>query len=214
MNLRASERSAALSGIVSAVLLFVGIITSTLPGGTDSDQKMANIVNDHGDRVRMIIAAYMLTLAAVLFLWFLSGLRTRLLAAEGMPGPLTAAGFAAGVVFAGLIVATAAAEAGMVMPITGGKEHTVGVTIAYVGWFGVMAFIFSMIAAALLAASVSIIALRTRVFAPWLGWLGYVTAVALLLGFFFFPLVLLPIWLIAIGIAMLRQGPAATTAPA
>jgi hypothetical protein len=214
MNASAWERWSPLSGIVSVVLLLVGLLMGQLPGGADSDQKMANYVNDHGHRVTMSISAYVMVFGALAFLWFLGSLRTRLLAAEGMPARVTTIAFSAGVTVVILLIVMAGSEGAMVSPISFGKEHSVGPSISYIGWFGVWAFIFAMLAAAALAIAVAAVAFRTRVFARWLVWLSVLAAIVLLFSFAFLPAAAFVIWTVAVSIAMIRPGPVAATPPA
>jgi MFS family permease len=202
---RSWQRWSAISGVLFAVLLVVGNLIGRLPGGSNSDHDFANFVNDHSHRARIYVSAALIALSAVALLHFLSGLRERLLASEGAPGRLTALAFGAGVATASLLGVTAAAEAAQASPISFGKEHAVGATIAYVGWLGVWTFIFGMLMAAALTLAVSLLVFRTGVFANWIGWLGVVTVIALLFAFVFLPAIMVVVWTLAVSITMLRR---------
>jgi hypothetical protein len=60
----------------------------------------------------------------------------------------------------------------------------------------------------------SVLIVRSRVLPTWIGWFGFVAAIALLFGFLFLPMVALLLWVLFVSVAMLRAPrPAAAPAP-
>ena len=64
-----------------------------------------------------------------------------------------------------------------------------------------------MFGAFALIVATSIVTIRTAVLPRWLAYLGFVCGVALLFGVVFLPMIALPIWLIAAGVALFRGRP-------
>src|SRR6266568_3310754 len=99
-----SSRWTPFAGIAFVVLYIAGWIISRSPDSSDPVEKIGAYYADKGHRVMMIVAAYILLAAGLMFLWFLGGLRSRLAAVEGGSFPLTTVAFAAGVVFVALLI--------------------------------------------------------------------------------------------------------------
>src|SRR5207247_9014289 len=75
---------APISGIAFVAMYVVGMIVSRTPDSSDPAQTIAAYYPDSkSHRVSMIVAMYVLIGAAMLFLWLLSGPRTRLRTAQG-----------------------------------------------------------------------------------------------------------------------------------
>ena len=83
----------------------VGRLYSPAPGAGDSDAEIADWYGDHGNRTKVWVAAILLMLAAMAFLWFLGSLRTLLRRVEGHPGRVSALAFGAGLVLTALVLA-------------------------------------------------------------------------------------------------------------
>lgn len=163
--------------------------------------------------MRILIAVYLLTISALAFLVFLSGLRERLALAEGGPGGLARLGFAAGVLFVAMVFVMAVA-AGSVAGGVEFQDEPVDAGVArfapHIG-FGAL-LIPGMLSAGLLLVCTSVLTLRTGVLPVWTAWLGFLAAIALLFAVFFLPAIALPIWVLVISVALLmRSSPAVRT---
>jgi hypothetical protein len=161
----------------------------------------------------MIVAAYVLIGAAMLFLWFLSGLRTRLRAAEGSDGTLSTLAFAAGVLFVGLVSVGGLALASVPASMSFAENHvTVGAdTIEILMSLGYGAILVGgMLSAAVMIFAISVLTLRTGALPKWSAWVGFLAAIALLFAVIWIPQIALLIWTLCVSGAMLAR-PAMTT---
>jgi hypothetical protein len=204
------ERASAWTGIAAVVLWIVGLListsmTSSLSGKASDTQILAWIQKNSG---KVIFGAWLFMVGCLCFLWFAGILRSRLAAAEGDPGTLSAIAFAAGAaasVFGLLIPAGDLASAinkNDVSASTAGAFHTIGD----------MFFLGAELSVLVLLVATGLAALRTDVLPRWWAILGMVIAVVLLIGpigwaglIFAFP-----IWTIVTSV-MLTHG--ARTAP-
>lgn len=102
----ATHRGRAWSGIVFAVLFFVGLLPlgELLGSFGDPDATFVAFFERDSNRVGTLVGSFVLALAGVTFLWFLSHLR---LSTTG-PGPLPGVVSAAGTAFVALLFASAA----------------------------------------------------------------------------------------------------------
>lgn len=200
-------RVAALSGLVFAVLFVVGMIIPDLPSGHDSDAKVLSFYGERSDRLRVIFAGYLLAAAGIAFLWFLNHLRGRLRAAEADSGWAANAMLIGGVVFVSMLFAGATAFIAVAGAVTFGDtpqpSPDVSRILVQLG-FG-MVLLYGGIAAAFTVAAASLAMLRTREFPDWLAWLGFLAAVVLLFGVLFFPMIALPIWVLAVCFVLVSE---------
>jgi hypothetical protein len=206
------ERWGPLAGIVFVVLFVVGLTLNNIPSADDSAAKITSFYNDSGDRAQVIISSYLLWLAGLFFFWFIAGLRARLIAVEEAPGRLTSITFGGGLVFIGMLMAAAACFASVAGDVTFGGEDFVGVDGArFIPELGYpLLIIGGMFAAIAMIDAASILIVRTAVVPTWIGYFGFVAAVALLFAGFFLPMIFFVLWILFVSVAMLR----APSAPA
>jgi hypothetical protein len=211
------DRWGPIAGIAFVVLLFVGLnlALSDLPAGDDPVSKFTSFYNDKGDRAKLIIGSYLIVLAGVFFFWFLASLRVRLLEAEGVPGRLTSIAFGGGLAFVTLLMTSAATLMTIAADISFGDEKFASPDAArYLPELGYpILLIAGAFAAIAMIDAVSILIMRTGVLPRWIGWFGFVAAIALLFGFLFLPLVALLLWVLFVSVAMLRAPRVAAAGP-
>jgi hypothetical protein len=209
------ERWGPWAGIVFAVLFVVGLSMNNLPSSDDSVAKITSYYNDSGDRAQIIIAAYLLFLAGLFFLWFLASLRERLLEVEGAPGRLTSIAVGGGIVFVPLLMVAAACFASVAGDVSFGGEDFVSVDGArFLPELGYpILLIGGAFAAIAMIDAASILIVRTGILPVWIGYFGFVAAVLLLAGVVYIPMVLLALWVLAVSIAMMRTRPAPAAVP-
>jgi hypothetical protein len=210
-----NQRLAGICAIAFAVLFFVGVTLPGLPDYKatkkypDPAAHLTSFYASHGNRTRLVVAAYVMALAGLVFLVFLSHLRDRLRRAEGEAGASGGLVFGAGAVFVAMSYAGSAAWASIAGDLIFGKQRQPSPDVAgFIPQLGYpLVLIFGMFAAALAVAVTSMSALRTGVFPRWLAYLGFVAAVAMLFSVVFIPMLLFVVWMIAVGITLLRGGP-------
>jgi hypothetical protein len=214
MNGSTWSRWAPISGIAFVVVYIVAMFVAKTPDSSDPAEKIAAYYPDSkSHRVSMIVAAYVLIGAAMLFLWFLSGLRTRLRAAEGSDGTLSTLAFAAGVLFVGLVSVGGLALASVPASMSFAENHvTVGAdTIEILMSLGYGAILVGgMLSAAVMIFAISVLTLRTGALPKWSAWVGFLAAIALLFAVIWIPQIALLIWTLCVSGAMLAR-PAMTT---
>lgn len=213
-------RFGAVSGIVFAVLFVLGVMLTNLPSGGESEETVMEFYADSGNRVMVMVAVYLLILAGIAFLCFVSSLHRGLRQAEGDSGSLATVALGGGIVFVAMLYATGSAWGNVAAGIEFGGETQPGYEIPI--WFTQLGYgdllLHGMFAAIATIVPTSVLTLRTGVFPRWLAWTGFVCAFLLLFGVVFIPMIALPIWAIATSVAMLkspvaRANPAAQPAP-
>jgi hypothetical protein len=209
MNGSTWSRWAPISGIAFVVLYIVAMFVAKSPDSSDPAGTIASYYTDSkSHRVSMIAAAYILIAAAMLFLWFLSGLRSRLRAAEGTDGTLSTFAFGAGLLFVGLVsvggLALASVPASMSF-----AENRVPVTADTIQIFMSLGYgailVGGMLSAAVMIFAVSALTLRTGALPKWSAWVGFLAGIALLFAVIWIPQIALLIWTLCVSGAMLAR---------
>jgi MFS family permease len=202
-----------IAAIVFAVLFVVGfLLVSDTPDGDESNLKWVRHFADSGNRRMIIIGVIMLALAAVAFLIFLAVLRERLRETTGSEWLATIV-FASGIVFVAMVAGFAIGQGSVAASITFGdapvpRDADIMRTLVSVG-FGAL-LVFGAASAGLLIFVTSIVSGRAALLPRWFVVTGYVVGVIVFLGgLLFFPIILLVLWMLAIGIVMLSRSRAA-----
>jgi hypothetical protein len=205
------------AGIAAGLTFIFGLAAAAnSPDSDDSDAKILSWYADHGHRIGVIIGAFILAFCGLFILWFASGLRQRLRLAEGPEGRLANVALGGGVLCAAMLwvggAALAAVPAGESIGGSPLSNADVARFFPSLGFGSIL--IFSMFGAIALIDATSVVIMRTGVLPRWLAWLGFVCGVTLLFGVAFLPVIALPIWLIASGIALIRHPAGAEGQPA
>jgi hypothetical protein len=196
------------AGLLAAITFVAGgILATASPDSGDSDAQVIAWYNDHGHRLANIIGAFLLAFCGLFFLWFASGLRQRLRAAEGPGGRLTNVALGGAVLFvamlwmggAALAAISAAESFGGTPPL---QSADVARFLPSAGFGAIL--VFSAFGAIALIDATSIVIMRTGVLPRWFAWLGFVCTIALLFGVVFLPMIALPIWLVAGSVILFR----------
>ncbi|MEK6251791.1 MAG: hypothetical protein AABM43_07580 [Actinomycetota bacterium] len=209
------------AGFAAALTFIVGVMfAANSPDSGDPDAKILAWYAKHSNRVGVIVGVYVLMFLGLFLLWFASGLRQRLRAAEGPDGRLSDVALGGAIICVVLVwvgaFALAAVPAGQSF---GGAPPVSNADVArflpQIGFGAIL--VGGMFGAIALIDAASIVIYRTRVLPRWLAWLGFVCAVALLFGAVFLPMIALLIWLVATSIALSRlssteAGPSAPAA--
>lgn len=190
-----------IAGVLAAVTFVVGLIlVSNSPDNNDTDAQVIAWYADHGHRLGILIGVYFLAFCGLFFLWFASGLRQHLRAAEGPGGRLASVALGGAVLFVSMLWVGAAALAAIPGAESLGDSTPLRVAdiarfVPSLGFGAIL--IFGAFGAIAMIDATSIVAMRTGILPKWFAWLGFVAAVVLLFGLVFVPMVALPIWVLA-----------------
>jgi DNA-binding CsgD family transcriptional regulator len=214
---RQLERWAPLGGIVFVVLMLVGAsFVTDVPEADASASEITAYLADSDNHVRNIIGAYMWVVGALAFLWFLARLRADLRRAEGGPGTVSSLAFGAGVVFAALWVASAAALAAVAYALELQDAPVRDADLVRV--LPQMASLFLLLGGGfgglLLVLATSIVSLQTGVLPRWFAWLGIVVAIVLPFDLIYLNIIPLVVWVLIASIVLLTRREERATAPA
>jgi hypothetical protein len=194
------------AAIVFAASFMVAVFAVTTPHFNSADAKWIAFWNTRSHRITEIVAVYATLVAGAALVWFAAQL------AQRVANPaIYAAAWASAVmlwVSAVLFSATPAAMSisGSPPPTAELDRITTDMGAAALTWFAVPVAAFLVVAAC-------VSGLRTGVLARWLCWLGLVVAVVVGVGgIAFFPLPLLPLWVLLAG-ANLALGRERSPAP-
>lgn len=201
------ERWAPLSGIAFVVLFFFAFFMTNMPDANASDAKWHSYFANSGNRATLLIAGFLMVLAALCLLSFLTMLWGR--AAARTPEaphhlPLVAAGVGAACLAVGGILSATIAGA---MVFGSMPEPSAGILrFADQLAFPVIA-VAGMWAVALSVAGISLQAHRAGLIGSGMRTFGLVTAAFTVVSLFFFPMVVLLVWCLIVGVRLLRAGP-------
>lgn len=198
-------RWAPIGGLAFIVLFVVGMLLYSTPDVDNTPERIRSFYDDKGNRAEQIIAGYLLVLSGVFFLWFLGSLRARLQEVEGGQGRLTSIMFASGIVFVAMLMSAAACFMFVAGEITFADAPVDPEIERVLPDFG---FAFLTVAGAFAAIAMidaaSVLIIRTGVMPNWIGWLGFVVALALLIGALVFPMAALLVWVGVVSLALLQ----------
>lgn len=204
----ALQRLAPWVGIASAALLVVALVLiGDTPDSTDRQQWLDFYENSDNTWMQ-VIGAYLGIVAAFLFLWFGFALVQRV-APDRAPGDvLTGLARAAAIIFATLLILAMLVQASISAATEIGdtaqpETADFGIQFEQLA-FGIL-LVAGAMAFAVFIATTSELAREERFWPQWLTWAGFAAAVLLLLGALFFPIVLIPLWMLTVAIVLLTQ---------
>jgi hypothetical protein len=197
------------AGFAFAVLLVVRFVAFLDTPDSDAPaSEWTEYFEDSGHRTQSIIGTYLMVLAGLAFLWFVVWLSGRLRDAEGPSGFLTSVTFGAGLLFVAMVFASAIAmgtvAAGVEFADAPVPDGEFARQFEGLG-FGLL-LLGGGFAAGISVAAASLVGLRTTILPRWLAIAGIVAGLLLVLfGVFFLPLALLVLWVIAVGVVLMRR---------
>jgi hypothetical protein len=211
---RSGLRWGGIAAIVFAVLFVVGFLfVSDTPEGDESNLEWLRYYADSDNRRMIIIGAIVLALAALAFLVFLGVLRERLRNAGAGLEWIGTTAFASGLLFVAMLAVATLGTASVSASVEFGDAPVVrdADVLRTFESLGIGALVlFGAAAAGLLIITTSVVAGRAALLPRWLVVVGYIVGVIVLLGgLFFIPLVLFVLWMLVVGIVMLRGSGAA-----
>ena len=203
------RRAAALAGVTSAVLLFLGVFILNPPLNA-SDAELVDWWSNESNQAAATVSMYLFTAAALSFLGFLTHLCARISADERGRQPAQLV-LGCGIVFSTMLAVAAAARGVVGKAVAFNDQPLPGAdTLRYLMQTASAALgVVAMLAAAVAIVAVTYAVLRTGVFGRWLAWLGVIAAVVLLavqatfVGELAIPAIL--IWTVAASAAIWRS---------
>jgi hypothetical protein len=210
-----TPRAAGVAGIAFSVLLGVALILLRLSIPSVDSEPGTWLTNP--DRRRTLsVALALVPFAGIAFLWFMGVVRDRIGEREdrfiatvflGSGLLFVAMLFTGAAVYGALISGVSAAAKGLVRSEVWDAEHRISSQILTV---------YALRMAAVFVASTTTIAFRTGMLPRWLGVLGYLVAVGLLLNSGSIPFVNLvfPLWTLILSVHILLVAPDRRDAPA
>jgi len=195
------------AGIVFAVLFVVGFIFAAQSPDTDaSNAEWLKYYTNDGNLRRIVIGAYVILLAALALLVLVAGFLERVRSTRESSPVLNRVGWATGLLSVGFLMAGAVQLAGIAgNNVFGGYPDVADVDllrqnlgVAYIVLPGVLCAVAFIAISTFLARQAGVYGTAMTVF-------GYVTAALLLFAVAFLPLIVLPIWGLVTGVALLRE---------
>ena len=212
------ERRWRWGGVAFVALMVAWVITIIAidPAAFDSTDEEIRAFFDpeSGDSGAVVVGGVILGLAIVAFLGFLGALRSILRRAEGGTGRLSAVAFGGGILVAGVLLLLNSITMGIALAVA--FEDIAVDPAAYrlvdSVFFGLLMNLG--IAASVLIAATSIVAMRTGLFPSWLTWGGIVVAVLAFFSFVLFglPLLFVLVWVLVASLMLPTAPPAARPA--
>jgi hypothetical protein len=204
-----SRRSAAVAGIVSAVLLLTAMTMIRVALG-DGDPR--SLLLDSHRRSLVRLGLQLVPFAGIAFLWFIGVVREQVGAVEDRLFSTVFLG--SGLLFLALLFQGAVTTTSMVALSTPrGVDHalwTYGI-----GTTHTLVSVYAMRMAAVFTLSVSTLGLRTAAFPRWVSLLGYATALVLLVaaGEHKWTQLVFPSWVLLLSVVILVTRPPAAAEP-
>jgi hypothetical protein len=204
------EHHAPLTGIAAVVLWVVGLLVGGDTTNKDKATEILAAVQDNENQI--LVSGFLVALGAAVFIWFLGTLRSRLLAAEGEPGRLSATAFAGGVAGAVCIALVPGPDMAAALSNDDIDASAASAMHNLTGAF----FIGAEYLLPVLLVATALAALRFGALPRWLAWVSLVIALVLLIGpigwaalIFAFPL-----WVVVVSVLLWRWWPRTAAASA
>jgi hypothetical protein len=194
------RRIEGLAAVGFAFAFFAAIVLVNVPDQGETRQEAIDFYNSAGEKSRVLIAVYVMAVAAFLFLTFLAAIAPRL---SDLP---RRAAIVAGGAFVGLYLAAAAAFVAPTLTLSLDSDGTNTVDERFADFARGLSTLGDalLLVCAMFAAAAFVAALAwSRALPRWLVWSGFAVAIACLFGVTFFPLLLFALWMLAVGLVTL-----------
>lgn len=204
-RVRAWERFAPLSGVLTVVLWVVGVLVLEGAAGQPDEgatgEQIASYFEEN--RTPLLIGAFLFMLGSAFFVWFLGVLRNWLHAAEGGLGRLPVTVFGLGVLLAAMIIAFTAPQASGALaaeddrPLSGAAAEAL--------WFASDGFFVAAIAALSVFFLATTVALfRAGALPGWLAWVTLALGIVALVAPIGWAVLLfgLPLWVLLTSVLL------------
>ncbi|HET7820877.1 MAG TPA: hypothetical protein VFL10_05070 [Ornithinibacter sp.] len=204
-----TRRSAAVAGLLFAVLLITAMVLMRLALADDSLQSLST---DAGSRRLVRWSLQLVPFAGIAFLWFIGVVRDQLGDVEDRLFSTVFLG--SGLLFLAMLFAGAASSSS-VLELSTRPTPSVEVWAYGRDSTQTLVSVYAMRMAAVFTLSVSTVGLRTRAIPRWVAYLGYVVALVLLVaaGEHRWSQLIFPLWVLVLSLVILLTRPAAAAEP-
>jgi hypothetical protein len=190
-----------MTGVLFVACFLLGLALISNTGDTMSGVQA--FYSDSGNRAKEVTGFFFLVAAGIAFLAFMGTLRTMLDRAETAPGTLSGLIFGSGTIATTLIIAGAAVSAAPAM-LAGDQDFQLAPdTAEMMNWAGYLLLVAGVMTASIVVLATSTAALRTSVLPAWIGWIGLVVAVVMLLSIYYFPMIIFAAWILMVSLLMI-----------
>jgi hypothetical protein len=141
------------------------------PGSGASTDMVAAFFGVHRDA--LLAQSVLFLIGAGLLLWFVGGLRSYLIRAEGDSGRYSTLVFGAGVGYIALSVVAQASQVALAQIAGGTTSSELVAAVSVLSW---ALFTVAAVPVTVMLAAFAVLTLRTRAFPVWLGWLAALAA--------------------------------------
>lgn len=198
-----SRRSAAIAGIIFAVLLLAALIMMRAALGSGD---LASLESDPHRVTLVRVALHLVPFAGIAFLWFIGVVREQLGDIEDRL--FSSVFLGSGLLFLAMLFVGAATTTTLVTTLT---AHDVNADVWNYGRGTAQGLIsvYAMRMAAVFTISVCTVGLRTRAFPRWISYLGYLAALILLVaaGEHKWTQLVFPLWVLLVSLVILLTRP-------
>jgi hypothetical protein len=194
-----TRRSAAVAGIVFAVLLLAALTMMRLALG-DADPR--TLQSDDNRRALISVGLHLVPFAGIAFLWFIGVVRDRLGPVEDRLFSTVFLG--SGLLFLAMLFQGAVTTTSLMLMLAGTHVDT-NLWSFGIGTTQTLVSVYAMRMAAVFTLSVSTVGLRTSAFPRWVSYTGYVVALVLLLaaGEHKWTQLVFPLWVLLLSVVIL-----------
>jgi hypothetical protein len=204
---------AGLGGVLYVILFVIGIIvaSSGTPDGDAAPQKVIAYWSKSSHRDRNHVGTLLIIIGVFFLFWFVAALRQLVRSYSG-DGLLTTVVTIGGGAYAALTLAAFAVNDAIKTMSDDTYHHQVFPGLIHAA--DDTAYVlhsFGGVAAAAMIVAASLAALQARALPTWLGWLSVVAGLTAIVSFFFFPWIVIGVWLLVAGILVTRVQTRATT---
>ncbi len=205
-----TRRSAALAGIAFAVLLLTAMTMMRLALRDDS---LATLHEDAGNRRLIGWSLHLVPFAGIAFLWFVGVVREQLGDVEDRLFSTVFLG--SGLLFLAMLFAGAAATSS-ILELAGRPDPDTSLFVFGRGNTQTLISVYAMRMAAVFTLSVSTLGIRVGALPRWVSYLGYLSALVLLLagGEHKWSQLVFPLWVLLVSVVILVTRPPVRTGTA
>jgi hypothetical protein len=190
------ERWAPLSGVLAVVLWVIGFLII----GETKDTPEEILAQVRKDDTKILIGSILFYIGCGFFLWLLGSLRTRMLAAEGPAGRVTAIAFAGGV---GTAVCLVLLPGGLAAAAIEKDDIDASAASALANMSDAF-FLGAEYLLPVLLVAFAVVSIRHGAFPKWFAWLGVLVTIGLLIGWigWIFLILGLPLWTLIVCVLL------------